>query len=144
MSESMQKAKEYAIQGCNCAQAVALVFCERYGISQEDMLRLCNSLGCGMGAQGEMCGTATAGALIIGLKHGSTEVGDKDAKERCRKLTAQFLQDFKALQGALRCRDILLIDVSTSEGRKSAKPLFESKCRDIVQQTVRMLEDAGY
>ncbi len=139
-----QKVIELSKAGCNCAQSVALTFCEKYDLSHEHMLRLCNGLGGGMGSQGEVCGALTAAILIVGLKHGSAEIGNKEARGLCRKLTGELFKDFQNVHGAVRCRDILVIDISTAEGAQQAKPLFETKCREIMQETVRMLEARGY
>ena len=55
----MSTKAEYAIslhdQGYNCAQAVACSFCKEFGIDEDEMFRIAEGFGLGMGCM-EMCG----------------------------------------------------------------------------------------
>ena len=56
----MSTKAEYAIslhdQGYNCAQAVACTFCKEFGVDEQEMFRIAEGFGLGMGMM-EMCGT---------------------------------------------------------------------------------------
>ena len=49
-------AKNNFQNGCNCAQAVLLAFCEDYGMEKETALMVAASFGSGMGGLRETCG----------------------------------------------------------------------------------------
>ena len=79
MNTKAEHAAELHQRGCNCAQAVACTFCKEFGISEDDMFRIAEGFGLGMGVM-EMCGALSGMAMIIGLDNsqGGTEY------RRCR------------------------------------------------------------
>ena len=66
MSTKAEHAAELHQRGCNCAQAVACTFCKEFGISEDDIFRIAEGFGLGMGVM-EMCGALSGMAMIIGL-----------------------------------------------------------------------------
>ena len=66
MSTKTNYASELHNRGCNCAQAVACSFCQEFGISEDEMFRIAEGFGLGMGVM-EMCGALSGMAMIIGL-----------------------------------------------------------------------------
>ena len=66
MNTKAEHAAELHQRGCNCAQAVACTFCKEFGISEDDMFRIAEGFGLGMGVM-EMCGALSGMAMIIGL-----------------------------------------------------------------------------
>ena len=57
-----EHAAELHQRGCNCAQAVACTFCKEFGISEDDMFRIAEGFGLGMGVM-EMCGALSGMAI---------------------------------------------------------------------------------
>ena len=49
MNTKAEHAAELHQRGCNCAQAVACTFCKEFGISEDDMFRIAEGFGLGMG-----------------------------------------------------------------------------------------------
>lgn len=78
MSTKVEHALELHNRGCNCAQAVACSFCKEFGIDEDEMFRIAEGFGLGMGCM-EMCGALSGMAMIIGLDNskGSTKEGLK-------------------------------------------------------------------
>ena len=78
MNTKAEHAAELHQRGCNCAQAVACTFCKEFGISEDDMFRIAEGFGLGMGVM-EMCGALSGMAMIIGLDNsqGGTEEGSR-------------------------------------------------------------------
>ena len=72
----MSTKAEYAIslhdQGYNCAQAVACTFCKEFGVDEQEMFRIAEGFGLGMGMM-EMCGALSGMMMVIGL---AGSVGD--------------------------------------------------------------------
>ena len=55
MSDSKcEKAVEKKHNGYNCAQAVACSFCQEFGVAEEEMFRIAEGFGLGMGMM-EVC-----------------------------------------------------------------------------------------
>ena len=67
-------ALEYHKKGYNCCQAVACSFCKDFGVSEEEMFRISEGFGFGMGMM-EVCGALSGLFMIIGLNN---SVGDLD------------------------------------------------------------------
>ena len=66
MSTKAEHATKLHENGCNCAQAVACSFCREFGIDENEMFRIAEGFGLGMGVM-EMCGALSGMAMIIGL-----------------------------------------------------------------------------
>ena len=58
------------MEGCNCAQAVFVNYCDLYGIDHEMAMRLSASFGAGMGRMPEVCGAGSGMLLVAGLETG--------------------------------------------------------------------------
>ena len=57
-------ARQYFLNGYNCAQAVALAFCDELALPPETALRLVSGFGGGMGRLREVCGAFSGAAWI--------------------------------------------------------------------------------
>ena len=66
MSARQNHAMELHEKGYNCAQAVACSFCQDFGVEEEEMFRIAEGFGFGMGMM-EMCGALSGMMMIMGL-----------------------------------------------------------------------------
>lgn len=80
MNTKAEHAAELHQRGCNCVRAVACTFCKEFGISEDDMFRIAEGFGLGMGVM-EMCGALSGMAMIIGLDN-SQEAQKKDPEPK--------------------------------------------------------------
>ena len=87
MSTKAEHATKLHENGCNCAQAVACSFCQEFGIDENEMFRIAEGFGLGMGVM-EMCGA------LSGSK------GDTYKKLRT------YIQKFKEKNGSCICREL--------------------------------------
>ncbi len=128
--------------GANCAQAVLGVFCRELGLEKGSALRISSGFGAGMGRRQEVCGAVTGAVMAIGLKYGSADPGDREAKETVYRLTRELMSRFQAEFGSCLCRELLGCDLQTDEGRKQyeEKGLGTEVCRPCVRGAVRFLE----
>jgi C_GCAxxG_C_C family probable redox protein len=94
-----------------------------------------------VGRQGEVCGALTSGVLIVGLVHGRDDAKDKKAKDAAHAKAGEFVRRFADVNGAIRCRDLIGLDVSTDEGVQEyyLRNLLDGKCSDIVGNSVRVI-----
>lgn len=106
MDEKQEKAVDLFFTGCNCCQAVALAFCEAYGISEETMMRIGSTFGGGMRRK-EVCGAVAGALVILGLKYGPSRRDDREGKETANARTVEFMTEFEKRHGSYLCRDLL-------------------------------------
>ena len=78
MSTKAEQAIAFHDKGYNCAQAVACSFCKEFGVDEEEMFRIAEGFGLGMGMM-EVCGALSGMMMIIGLQN---SVGNLDKVRR--------------------------------------------------------------
>ncbi|MBQ3299976.1 MAG: C_GCAxxG_C_C family protein [Ruminococcus sp.] len=99
-------AKNNFQNGCNCAQAVLLAFCEDYGMERETALTIAAGFGSGMAGLRETCGTVTGANMVIGLAKGKNRM---DANRTFR----EFADRFREKNGSLVCKELLAARIKT-------------------------------
>ena len=62
-----EKAAELFVNGSNCAQAVAVAFCDVTGMEPELAAKLSSSFGGGMGRMREVCGAVSGLLMVLGV-----------------------------------------------------------------------------
>lgn len=72
-------------------------------------------MGGGVGRTGDTCGTVTGALMVIGLKHGSADPDDHDAKMKTYELARAFIQRFKELNKSIACRELIGFDIGTRD-----------------------------
>lgn len=127
-----EKAAVNFSRGYNCCQAVACTICEKYGVSREDMFRMAEGFGSGIGGLKDTCGAVTGMFLIISLANSG---GNMEEPARTKLDTYAKFQEaarlFAERRGSLYCRDL-----KTEEG---VQPL--QCCMDCVKDGAQILED---
>ena len=107
-----EKALEYHKKGYNCAQAVSCAFCEEFGIKEEDMYKISEGFGLGMGMM-DTCGALTGLFMLIGLKNsGGIENAGKTKADTYMK-TREYAAKFREINGSVYCRDLKGIETGT-------------------------------
>ena len=105
MNTKAEHAAELHQRGCNCAQAVACTFCKEFGISEDDMFRIAEGFGLGMGVM-EICGALSGMAMIIGLDNsqGGTEEGSRTTGDTYKKNGSCICRELKGVEtGKVLC-----------------------------------------
>ncbi|MHC4743516.1 MAG: C-GCAxxG-C-C family protein [Planctomycetota bacterium] len=142
MSTKPEQAVETFKERFNCSQSVLSVYSEEAGLDRETALKLACGFGAGMGRMGETCGAVTGAFMAIGLKFGASEPGDNPDKLRTFELIDQFARRFEARHGSLVCKELLGFDMSTPEGKETARqPGSFEICPKLVQSAVETLEE---
>ncbi|MEW8506455.1 MAG: C-GCAxxG-C-C family (seleno)protein [Candidatus Thiodiazotropha sp.] len=139
---SAQAAVERFCDGCNCSQAVLTAFARRYAIDDTLAMRIAAGLGGGVGRMGDVCGTLTGGALVLGLELGPSARQQVEAKEATYLATRRLQERFIERHGSNRCRDLLEKDLSIEAEYRQAKEqdLFKIRCPDFVATVVDLLD----
>ena len=111
-----ETALRYFLEGYNCAQSVFAAYCDLWGVSAADGLRLTAGMGGGMGGLREKCGTLSACFLLAGLKYGDYAASDHESKKKLYALIQQMARAFSERFGDTKCSELL----------KRAKAVFSS------------------
>ncbi len=102
------KAAELFLQGYNCAQAVAVAFCDVTGLEEEFSAKMASSFGGGMGRLREVCGAVSGMLMVAGLLYGYADPGEDDGKKMEHyALIQELCGKFREEVGSIVCREIL-------------------------------------
>lgn len=100
-------AKNYFLEGYNCAQAVALAFCDDLGLDKDTLLMLISPFGGGMGRLREVCGTVSGMFVVLGLKSGYSDPKAKEEKTQLYKNVQTLAEKFRQDNSSIICRELL-------------------------------------
>ena len=101
------KAAELFVKGYNCAQAVAVAFCDVTGLDEKMTCRLMSSFGGGMGRMREVCGAVSGMLMVAGILYGYDAQDDDAAKKAHYQLVQDLAGQFREQAGSIICREIL-------------------------------------
>lgn len=127
--------------GYNCAEAVLLAISRAAGYDSACIPRIASGLGGGLGRQGEVCGTLSGGALVVGLLHGRDRADQKAQKEAVSAKTAELVRRFAQANGAICCRDLLGLELCTEAGSREFhdRNLKAERCSVVMTHAVRIV-----
>jgi C_GCAxxG_C_C family probable redox protein len=130
-------------RGFNCAQSVLYAFCEDFGMSREEALKVSCAFGAGMGRMGDTCGAVSGGLMAIGLKYGKFREDDEAAKEKTYALAQELARRFQERNGTVVCRELLGLEIGTHEGAKmfKEKGYHASRCTKYVRDAAEIAEE---
>ena len=129
-------------EGFSCAQAMLSTYGPQFGLERELALKVSGAFGGGMARMGETCGAVTGALMVIGLRYGKTKADDEQAKEKAYSLVKEFVDQFKARNGSITCKELLGCDINVPEERLVAKEqgLFDTLCPRFVQDAAEIIE----
>ncbi|PKN66969.1 MAG: hypothetical protein CVU54_17425 [Deltaproteobacteria bacterium HGW-Deltaproteobacteria-12] len=137
-----ETAAEYMKKGYNCAQSIIKAYAGDAGKREEDLVKMASALGGGVGRNGLICGAVSGAALIIGMKFGTTDPVDFQAKEKAYNKTNELLDRFAAENKSVLCKELIPYDMKNPEELKKAREagIFSQKCPLFVLSAGRILE----
>ena len=138
----VEKAASLFREGYNCAQSVFTAFRAETGFDLNTGLRLASPFGGGISHTGGLCGAVSGGIMVIGLLRGTFQPGDTAEKERLFAVTREFLNRFRAMGGALRCRELIGRGIETPDDLEQARQsgVFVRVCHPLVTGATAILE----
>ena len=101
------KAAELFLSGYNCAQSVAVAFCDITGLDEKTAARTASSFGGGMGRLREVCGAASGMLMVLGYLYGYETPGDDARKKELYADIQALMNAFREKAGSYICREIL-------------------------------------
>ena len=122
-------AMDFHAQGYNCAQAVALPFCEEMGLDAAVVKKATEGFGAGMGGRTQTCGALSGAIFVAGMLSASPT--DPASKMDTYKVCGQMSADFVAHCGSGVCEVI--------KGLTGGEMLCS--CNDCIACGVKLVED---
>jgi C_GCAxxG_C_C family probable redox protein len=101
---------ELSQQSFACSQILLMLGLEAQGKANPDLIRAMHALAGGVGGCGDVCGTLTGGACLLGLYAGrgsAEEAEDPRLNLMIGELMAWFADRYGQLYGGVHCADIL-------------------------------------
>jgi C_GCAxxG_C_C family probable redox protein len=137
-----EKATASFKEGYNCSQAVVSAFAEELNLDKDLALKISCGFGGGMARMSETCGAVTGAFMAIGLKYGKTVITDNAARDKTYSKINEFVEEFKARNNTIVCKELLGCVLSTPEGAKiaSEKNLHSTVCPKFVADAAEILE----
>jgi C_GCAxxG_C_C family probable redox protein len=135
-------AAELFMKGYNCAQAVAVAFCDVTGLEADTAARMVSSFGGGMGRMREVCGAVSGMLLVAGILYGYETPGDDVSKKRHYALVQSLSGQFREQVGSIVCREILKNPPSDPNPTPRTAEFYKIRpCVRMVSLAARILED---
>ena len=101
------KAAELFLGGYNCAQAVAVAFCDLTGLEEKQAAKMASAFGGGMGRLREVCGAVSGMLLVLGILDGYDDPTDDAAKKELYSRVQALAREFREENGSIICRELL-------------------------------------
>ncbi|MGI6008164.1 MAG: C-GCAxxG-C-C family protein [Ruminococcus sp.] len=130
METRVEKTIEKRSKGYNCAQAVACTYCDLLGIDEKIMFKITEGFGAGMGNMEGTCGAVSGVCALAGLKKSSGNLEKPDSKGQTYKLVQEIMDEFKAQNGSVVCKDL--------KGIETGRVL--RSCPDCIRDAARLAE----
>ena len=140
--EHGMKAAELFLEGYNCAQAVAVAFCDVTGLDEKFTAKMVSSFGGGMGRLREVCGAVSGMFFVLGHLYGYDTPGD-DAKKKELYTRVQVLGNrFAEINGSIICREILKNPpADPNPSPRTAEYYAQRPCVRMVMTAARLLDE---
>ena len=100
-------AAELFLKGYNCAQAVAMAFCDVTGLDEKTTARMVSGFGGGVGRMREVCGAVSGMVFVANYLYGYDGCEDDAAKKAHYTLVQELAGQFREQAGSIVCREIL-------------------------------------
>ena len=125
--DRVQKAIENHHKGYNCAQAVVCAFADVTDFTEDQLFRLSEAFGFGMGTQG-VCGAVSAMAFLAGLEKsiGADKMPETNKKESY-KFVAELIRAFEDKNQTTSCARLKGENIRSCDG--------------CIEDAVRILEE---
>lgn len=103
----VEKASKMFYDGYNCAQAVAVAFCDVTGLDEKTTAKMISPFGGGMGRLREVCGAVSGMLFVLGCLYGYDESTNDEAKKETYTQVQELAKAFQEQNGSIICREIL-------------------------------------
>ena len=135
-------AAELFLKDYNCAQAVAVAFCDVTGMEPAFAARTASSFGGGMGRMREVCGAVSGMLMVLGVLYGYDTSGDDKVKMEHYALVQALAGKFREENGSIVCREILKNPPSDpNPSPRTAEYYAQRPCARMVYTAAKILDE---
>ena len=135
-------AAELFLKGYNCAQSVAVAFCDVTGLDVDFTARMASSFGGGMGRMREVCGAVSGMLMVAGLLYGYDTPGDDVSKKKHYTLVQTLSGRFREEIGSIVCREILKNPPSDPNPTPRTAEFYKVRpCARMVSLAAKILDE---
>ena len=128
--------------GYNCAQSVAVAFCDTTGLDKDFAARMASSFGGGIGRQREVCGAVSGMMMVLGLLYGYSAPDDDSSKKKQYQDIQALCGRFREEVGSIVCRDILNDPPSDpAPSPRTAEYYAKRPCARMVMTAARLMDE---
>ena len=110
MEEKIKQAIALHNKGFNCAQSVAIPFCEELGANPSVISRAAEGFGGGMGGYKLTCSALSGAVIVAGLKYADGDLENPNSKQKTYEVAKQIGEEFEAICGSTLCPVIKGLD----------------------------------
>ena len=136
------KAAELFLEGYNCAQAVAVAFCDLTGMEKDYAAKLMSGFGGGMGGLREVCGAVSGMNFVLSCLYGYESPTDDEAKKQVYAQFRQLAEKFKEINGSIICREILKNSpADPNPSPRTAEYYAKRPCARMVMVAAQLLDE---
>ena len=134
-------ASDLFLQGYNCAQSVAVAFCDELGMTKAQAAKLVSAFGGGMGRLREVCGAVSGMFFVVSVLYGY-DTPDDTAKKALYTLVQQLAGQFREKAGSIVCREILKNPPTDPTPSPRTEAYYKVRpCVRMVYYAAEILED---
>lgn len=142
MTQRGKLAVELFEKGYNCAQAVAVAFCDEIGMTPDAAAAMASSFGGGMGRMREVCGAVSGMLLVAGILYGYQTPGDDEVKKEHYQRVQQMAESFRQQAGSIICREILKNPPSDPNPTVRSAEFYQLRpCSRMVLYAAEIMDD---
>ena len=135
-------AAELFLMGYNCAQAVAVAYCDITGLKPEFAAKMASSFGGGMGRMREVCGAVSGMLMVAGLLYGYDGPDDGDLNMGHYALVQELAGKFREQAGSIVCREILKNPPSDPKPTPRTEEFYKQRpCARMVVLACEILDE---
>lgn len=139
--ERAAQAKDYFMQGYNCAQAVLLAFADITAQDPKVLATIATGFGGGVGHMRQICGTVSGMAMVAGFLIPYTDTTQRNVKAENYAFVQKLADDFKELNGSIVCGELLggRNDVSAPPQERTPQYYKKRPCAELVAIAAEIL-----
>ena len=140
-----EKAKQNFLNGYNCAQAVALAYCDELKMEPELVAKLSSGFGGGIGRMREVCGSVSGAVVVLSYLYGYSAPKAFNQKKELYQTVQEFCKAFENENGSIICRELLGLtapgaDSPTPEKRCGAY-YKKRPCAELLECSAKLLDE---
>ena len=139
--DHVTKAAELFVGGYNCAQAVAVAFCDVTGLDEKTAAKLASPFGGGMGGLREVCGAVSGMFMVLGYLYGY-DSDDGDMKKQVYAQVQKLANKFREINGSIICRELLSnLPSDPNPTPKTAAYYAKRPCARMVMVAAELMDE---